>query len=125
MLKKCAEFDYLYDANNQGTPEQHEKNRQLLKMLRTLADPIPETTVWPRAGGSAAGKRTRQSISNGDTDVRRRSLKEKRCATVRCGFLLGIAESEHGKRFRKCFQFEPSEAYRALRIGSQRTCGKS
>ena len=45
--KGAPDFDYLYDPNSQGTPEQHEQNRQLLARLRKLAGPIPEQTFWP------------------------------------------------------------------------------
>lgn len=45
--KGAPEFDYIYDPNSRGTPEQHEENRKLLARLKPLAAPRPKQTFWP------------------------------------------------------------------------------
>ena len=45
--KGAPEFDYHYDPNTQGTPKQHEENRQLLARLKPLAAPRPKQVFWP------------------------------------------------------------------------------
>lgn len=103
--KGAPEFDYLYDPNSQGTPEQHEKNRNTLRTLRTLAGPIPETTVWPSQ--PAPPLETIPQIDFVTTLTSEQGAGET-MATVRCGYF-----QESWNRNGGSVSFKPSEAFRA------------
>jgi HEAT repeats len=43
--RKAPPIDYQYDPNSDGTPEQWQKNLQLLRTLKPLAGPVPEQPI--------------------------------------------------------------------------------
>lgn len=103
--KGAPKFKYIYDPNSEGTPEEHENNRKTLEMLRDLASPIPESSVWPS-----------QPVPLLETDppidftVTLSTLKgeDETRATVKCGFFQKLWARNRGS-----VSFSPSEAYRA------------
>ncbi|MBS0264468.1 MAG: HEAT repeat domain-containing protein [Planctomycetes bacterium] len=103
--KGAPEFDYLYDPNSPGTPEQHEKNRQTLEALRPLAGPIPEPTDWPAR--PVPSLKTSPQIDFTTTLTAERGAGET-LATVRCGFF-----EETWNRRGGSVSFKPSEAFQA------------
>ena len=103
--KGAPEFDYIYDPNNQGTPEQHEKNRQTLRMLRTLSGPIPKPTVWPSQPVPLLETNPQIDFT---TTLSSEKGEGETMVTVRCGFLLKSQNRNGGS-----VSFEPSEEFHA------------
>jgi hypothetical protein len=102
--KGAPKFQYIYDPNSQGTPEEHEENRRTLEMLRGFAGPIPESSVWPSQPVPVLETdppidfTTTLSTAEGEGETR---------ATVKCGFYQESWDRNGGS-----MSFSPSEAYR-------------
>jgi hypothetical protein len=103
--KDAPKFDYLYNPNSTGTPEEHEKNRQTLKMLREFSGPISKPTVWPAEPVPAL--KTDPPIDF--TAILTPPKEGETRATIKCGFF-----QESWNRNGGSTSFKPTEAYRPI-----------
>lgn len=102
----APEFDYIYDPNTRGTPDEHDKNRETLKRLRKVAGPISKPTVW--RSRSVPELKTDPPIDFSVTLSPLQGLSEQRF-TVTCGFFTETKTGNSGSS-----SVRPSEAYRAM-----------
>ncbi len=103
--KGAPEFDYIYNPNSVGTPEEREKSHQTLKTLRELSGPISKPTVWPTKPVPAL--KTDPPIDFTPTLTPPRQGETR--ATIKCGFFQESWDRNGGST-----SFKPTEAYRPV-----------
>jgi hypothetical protein len=103
--KDAPEFDYIYNPNSVGTPDEREKNRQTLKMLREFSGPISRPTVWPAEPVPAL--KTDPPIDFTATLTPPKDAETR--ATIKCGFFQESWDRNGGST-----SFRPTEAYRPI-----------